>query len=1295
MDNTKDTEIKVDEERVQKDAERVAREKALENVNKKMVIVDTEEMADAEAHRAADAYMTEDKAKSNIFRKFWKHTFLESFYRQRQVDKVREEILSSGNMYTGRVGADKTAHNNTMQAISERFISDYDGLVREGEKREVLNDTDPKTIQAKNDIKNIITEYAKNHIQEEAFNEEKNRIFNTLNDKKARESLNSYADNLLEIAQNARIALEHGAKMDEMDLDTSIILGKAKSSLKTEAHYNAVDKAVAWTKKSWVGRFISPAAISTTIGLGYSLSVGLGAKVLRSKAAAYGTFGTAVAISTALAGMNESQRLAAERAQHGLERAEGGIMGPESPRREEMEKFQYQMESSKNLAERLRDAMFEKDKNGNDVPRDIKQSDLDKIFASLAEIDARKSLNEQKSIDLISYTNIGAVEKESMDLDMLTARAKIELRNRIQNGKVSLRQGETFDSYLTRQSQAVERCLLGGEKGIDSNDKNFGKFRKKEVIKKMVITAVVGLTVGAVVQEGVAIFKDDIQGFTEGIFHHDVGATTQTPLEHVRSWITGHPTHVPMGDAVETNIFGHDVRFPEGTTWVDNGDGSINIMRGDQVVSDHFTPTWNSDGNLDEAALARLGHDGIVANTVCNTIEGSQEVTSNAEEYIKNHPEGTHHIARDGWYDNDTPKPIFDQNELKLQFGGVNGTGVDSNGNYVFNISHMTSDGSFHNEFSVDAQEKIKNGGLKMIFSLTQGTQNYVFEQSVDINGNVNIDPDSEIAKLMCSVKDGQLEFHGRFGEIVESFGSKDGTEHIKTLATIVGEGNDNIADIIPVPIEVPVTDMLLPVNTEPQMFIPFFTHTPLEPVRYKKENPYYGGSMSMEGWRKDYSPRLKNNGEALLNPEEEIAWYFEDQKRRYPGYVEKELANLEAQNTEPLGKKVEAIACVAAAGHQEHQNIYKTLETYATQKDKKGKSIWKGKDGKYEIFLYVNWPKGQDPQKTFDEIERFKKDHPRVTLRVYKEEIDGKVELGWIKKKIFDLALKKHADLKSKKDIIIITNDADMTFASPNYLENAVGSLNDKKNKKFDAILGRQDLDPEVYKKNPTFHVAMRFWQFMESIMRSKYGVVGTQGRNTIMRGSSYAAVGGNHEKEFWGDLEFGQKFNDARGRSAVAYSNDAWVMVDPRREIDKFKSGEKVAHTWYDFNTRDVRGSSKSDHSVPENLDIVKLAGLEENDPEVVAFKDRLQDEIQEIANSNFFDTVNYTYSPKDGVSSGETNVRKLVERASGLLGMKIELNGDYPNFTLKIVDTKKLRAGLKSYEENDLYKVKMPKL
>ncbi len=829
-----------------------AKNKALETLKgMSAAVVNIEDIADAEARKAADAYMTEskDQKKDGWLKRIWKHSFVESFYRQREVGRVTEEIKNSGNIYSRRVSEENSKNADEMArlAIARRFTSEYDDTVilSNGEERKIL-DNNPENIQVKDSVQNLIAQYATDKtFSREAFNESKTRILNGLKSQDLLKGANTYADNLFEIAQNARLAIEHGAKMDELKFGTDLIIGKAKSSLKTEAHYNKIDKITDAVKNSKIGRYISPAILSTALGIGYSITVGVSKKFARSKLAAYGTLGAAVGVSTIWAGMDKSQRLAGDRGQHGLEMAEGGKYEPGSKKREQMNQYQYEMENSNNLAQRLRDAMFEKDIDGNDIPKDISQQDLDNIFASLADIDARKSLNAKNKIDLISYSNIGSVEKESTDLIILTARAKNELNKKISSGLLNIPTGETMDVFLAKQTRAVENTLLGGENGITKKDKAFGKFRTKEVAKKMVITAAVGFTVGAVVQEGFHFAKDHVVNMFEGAFgwHAGVKVDSQTPLEHFRGWITGHPNHMNMGTPVHLNMNGHEFVLPEGTSIEANPDGTYNIMQGKDIKFDHLPLIFGVNGQLDDASVHMLGDHGIVSTEDCMTVNGTKEVTGNAEDYIKANPDGTTHVSRgvDGvmHYDNDTPKPLFEQNEQKLDWGGTKG--LDANGNYIFNMSRMTGGGSFHEQFSVDAQEKMKNGGLKILLSLTQGTQNHVFEIPIDEHGNAIIDPNSEVGKLFFGTVNGHAMFKGRFAEVAETFGTKDGIEHVRVLATYEGPGNDIINHIVPVPIDVPVTDLALPLDTEPPMYIPFFINKPLESVTYKENVPTYG----------------------------------------------------------------------------------------------------------------------------------------------------------------------------------------------------------------------------------------------------------------------------------------------------------------------------------------------------------------------------------------------------------------------------------------------------------------------
>ena len=1328
-----------EEENIKNDA----KQKYLENAKKKMGVVNVEDIVEAEARKAADAYMTESKNRlagkkfvsekktkvgrftenvymglkenlttktglTNMVKRIWKHTFFDEFYRQRQIARTREEIKTSGNVYAGRLNdKDKVAHESAMKGISDRFISEYDDILvlSKGEERKNIDNSDPKVKQATIDIKDLINEYASGKLNEESFKTSKDRILHTLNNQDLLKGTENYADNLFEIAENARKAIEHGAKLEELELDTNIIIGKAKSSLKTEAHLNTVDKLVDKMKKSHVGRLISPAVLNTSIGLAYSISVGVGSKFLRSKAAAWGTFGAAVGVSTLLAGANESQRLALERAQHDIEMAEGSTYEAGSKKREHLDKFAYQTESSSGLAQNLRNLMFEKDAEGKDVLKDIKPEDMDKILASLADIEARNSLNARNRIDLISYSNIANVEKERTDLTILTARAKVELRKKIasdfKDGKIN---GKSFDEYLKEQTETIENSLLGGESGITAQDKAFRKFKTKEVLKKMRNTAFWGLIFGATAQETIAFFKDNIQGVTEGMFnlHSDAGPTIQTPLEHLRSWMMGDPTHVPLGNPLLINLDGHELAFAEGTTIIENGDGSINILRGGNVISDHFTPTYDSSGALDEASLAELGKDGIVGTVTCNTIEGTKEVVTSANDYIENHNESTHKMVRARWYGNDTemlgknPDGSWkteinpetgevwsgaDHNEIKGRWGGLNGTGINENGNYVLNHSRMTPDGSFQDGLSTDITEKIKAGGKVFVAcSLTGDTQNDVFYIPVGLDGNAEVSPDSEIGKLFFAQENGHAVFKGRFGELVEVLETKDGKDYVAVIGTLEGPGNNSITDTVSTVVEVSTTNLTPSVETQPPMFIPIMSRKPLERLKEEENDKifyYFGGSgfeeskSNKEKYRNELSETLKNNPDATLDQFLEIENYLKKQDKKYLKQVE-DMAN----EMGPINPDCRLSVCIPVAGHQEGENIYQSLKNFSAQTIDKNK---------FEIVLFVNRPEKDKegniikPDSTLSEINRFQKDYPDMSIKISDRVLPiENARIGYIRKAMNDaVLLRQYNRGKNSPELFIVSNDADNKGVSPQYIENFISKFD--KDKNIDSMIGQLDWDPASYIRNPLIHIGTRLFLYNGTQSRFNGWHYNSSGANFAFRSSIYAAVGGYDGSLPKGgeDTDFGAKITFSREgantKKPIAYA------------------GAKASRLY----TSSRRAEMAIEHG---------LAPIEQWDMGFSAF----DDEVRKINWDNKGKIINYENEKevKDLVSALEIVINRTINRSKewgsstkdpnlirslGWLGINYEITGPY---SIKIVNADNLIKGLKQYkaEGMDLWRKKI---
>lgn len=1245
------------------DVEDLVKKRIQEALKQKGVVVNVEELAEAETHKAADARMTEEKGRSGFFRKLWKHTYFDEYYRQKEANRARRAIKGSKNIYAGR-GLDKAAHENAMRAVIERFASEYEGAISQGEERKTAEASDPVLEKAKQEIKRLILDYGKGAIDEEIFTNEKNRVLDGLSGDTKKRNQALYADNLFELAKNARLAVEHGLKLEELDFDFDLIIGKAKSSLKTEAHLTGVDKVIDRLKKTKVGRLVSPAVLATSVGIAYCASINTFKIFSRSRVLQYATLGGAAVLAGTFAGLNERQRLERERAQHALERAEGGAYEAGSKRREEMERYQYETRSARDLIEQLH----------NIVSKEIKTEDLPQVFSILGDIETRTSLNDSRKIDLISYSSLANVEKERTELTILLARAKVELRKKLENElKDGIPQGETFDSYLEKQTESTTEALLGGEKGITAQDKAFRVLKRRRVAKKFGAAVLSGLVIGGVAQEVRALLSDQVQGAVEGMLGSaKPGATTTTPLEHLREWITGHPSHLGMGNAVEQQFDNGTFRLPEGASMIQNADGTFNIMHGDRMVSDHVPLSFGANGELTPESVARLGEDGIIANTTHAAVNTTAETIENAQSYINDHPENTQHIARDLWYDNDTPKPVFDKNELKLWWGGEGNVGMDVNGNYVLNVSHMTSGGSFHESFSADAQEKIKNGGLKLLLSLSQGTQHQVFEVPIDIHGNAVIDPSSEIGKLFFGQEGGRGIFKGRFAEVAETFGEREGVEHVRILSTLEGPGNETIKDIIPVPTDVPIHNLDVPLDHEPPWFIPVPYRRPLEPIKTPPVPPYYyfgsSGSTPMtkeqrESYEKERSKTLKENPGATLDQYTEIKNYLEKQDRAYTRELEELI-----KDVEPMGEKTRLTICIPAAGHQEGESIYKTLENFTNQTIDKEK---------FEIVLFVNMPEEDEkgrkvkPDKTLKEILRFKKKHPEMNVRVLQKTIPfERAKIGYARKVLHDAVLLRQLRRgETSPELIMVSNDADNKGISPEYVDNFISKFDSNKN--VDAMTGQIDWDIASYVRNPLIHIGTRLFQYQGVQARLRGWHFNSPGASFAMRASSYAAVGGYNEGLNGGeDTDLGKKIESAREGAkekipiGYAGARASRLFTSSRRAERAAAKGLAPIEQWDD-------GFSAFDDEVRKVNWENKSTKINYRDKKQVK---KLVDALETVINRTIQKTKIWNGSAED----------PLMRRSLGWLGIKYEITGSH---SIKITDASKLIAGLAQYQTEGL--------
>ena len=775
-----------------------AEEKAQKLQSLKVVIVKNTEAFQAIARDVADDKMTEAKKDlkgvTGFIKKVWKHNLAQDYYRQKEVAKAKKDMEARGSLYEEK-GPDNAAHVAAMNTLIEQFSSEYEEAIHTdaGEKREIVEAGPVLT-----DIQNLIKDYANGTIADEAaFLEAKKAILAGVTEVDAEKVASGlyHADNLFEIAKSVKEGVAHGEVLDTLLGEIEVSVGVAKSGVRTEAQFNTVDRLVDKMQKKPILKWINEDTVAAAVAIAYAATVRLSESAARSKTLAWGTVGASALLSGGIAGLRESRRIEEERRQHARDMAKGKTFEKDtSPRREGMDKFRY---NSISAADRVGELQKGINRAENENTKDTFKADL----LALADTNAHIKLSDQKSIDLLVYSDESLVEEERLRLDITRAEARVRLKKIAETRPELLPDGvtlTTLDAHIqTLIGTRVNVLMRGTSKveGIEKKDQLFKKMKRGKVARSVTIAMTTGLVIGDAAQEGMAFFRDDQQGFIEGLVGKK-GGTHATALEGIREYFMGQdpsltaPTMV--GFTVQNGPQAIQLQLPAGATLqhMAAAPGAPRntpfqlSYQGKTIPDLQFTDT----GEFTPASIAKLhgSFPGLQISEISKDVISSATASGSAEEYVKQSG-AFNSVHRKLWYDNNTPA-IFDQNEIRPRLGGIHGTGIDTKGNFVYDVSSMTKGGSFHAGLSVDAQAALKAGNLGMNFSF-KGQADKAFFIPFDANGKLVIDPNSQIGKLMfVKGPGGKMVFQGGFAEVVEVMdGSTNGAQNVRVLATQVG----------------------------------------------------------------------------------------------------------------------------------------------------------------------------------------------------------------------------------------------------------------------------------------------------------------------------------------------------------------------------------------------------------------------------------------------------------------------------------------------------------------------------
>jgi len=742
---------------------------------------------------------------------------------------------------------------------------------------------------------------------------------------------------------------------------------------------------------------------------------------------------------------------------------------------------------------------------------------------------------------------------------------------------------------------------------------------------------------GGTFQEIQAALDDDTQSLLEGIIDKNTDARHRTILEGLRDFLTPGKGEAAAEEMSKIMVAGHEVQvgLPKGAELKDpDGDGIYSLFYHNKELCNKVS--FDAKGNLTDEARAALASRGVHITETMPKEGGEvpqEEVLAGVSTlkdrmaFIEKHPDLFKKITHDVWYDEDTPAPMFDHNELRLDWGGKGGIGVNENGDYVFSIKRMTADGSWHKEFSVDAHAAAKRGELSILLSMSHDTEQHVIEIPINEHFEAVIPKGSEAGEMLFKQGfNGHAVFLGDHAEVSQMMGktNQEGAEWIRVLATHSGEQ----APVVPPPAErIPIPIFEIPPQTDLPPVIPILGRRPMERMKGPEVVPlipYYAGYEKIispeqkKFYLERFSDNLRKNPEVVLDFKEEANLYLKKEKEKNSAYY-KDLQEILKQPgmAEPMHDNCRVAVCIPVYDLGEGKIIEHALDQY--RKQIKNGSV---KADEFELILFLNHPKDKleameikmgaeervqtgnpEAYDTEEVIKQYRVKYPELKIRVMKKEFPERPKWGWIIKYDYDAALMRARERKnaSDEDIVILTNDVDARDMSDKYLKELISDFDQNKrefeageSRKIDGIVGRIDHDEETYKMWPNFFVATRFDQFLDAQVRRGFGKedidftegsfysysargkkgekhVITQGRNTAIRGSVYSAIGGaNTETDAGADTELGRMVT--LGRRGVFED-----MLDSDRY--PFKYNNKV---WLNTDPRRELGKYKQGDSI-----------------------------------------------------------------------------------------------------------------
>lgn len=565
----------------------------------------------AEAMRQNNnAYLNLDLSKSSIvaldlFRGSTRNVALET-----QVEKAREQEAGKAKIEQIQIG-EKIEGEETIEVqgelkkmmVSEILRPIVDGQITTGEQ-----------------IQQKLREFVKTHEHDPQIQ----AIFGR--DKTQYGRLADYfAFNLIEAGEAIKQDLaSHRFALEQLDEMVKIKLANMRWAAETEATFNRVDKAIAWLQRHRVGGLVANPAF---VGAAFSLGTFLGLRAPGGAARVAAPFVAPIVGTLAGAAVAAARRnydLKVDMAMHRRERAYNLQIPQGAPRREALERLDYNTasvnelingggeelvgahEPRKSIAEltsrfeALRDS--KRAPSGGETDEELTQitqnlRDFDQVKNALArrygEVKARLDFSSREKIDLITFEGREQVEQGRLAL----VKTIVETRRALRTAGMS---DDKISQFETNWNKELT-------KNKEQQDRSFAHYRLRNAVGAAVFGGAAGAAGGLVSQEG---FAQIARHFPEAANIPVIGGLFQkgeTAVERALRGIGVEVPGVPTGPTVETfrNLYQQGGNVDVGNT-----------LRLSADKTTHEVLFSNRAGApIPDAPKVRLDSDGILYST--------------------------------------------------------------------------------------------------------------------------------------------------------------------------------------------------------------------------------------------------------------------------------------------------------------------------------------------------------------------------------------------------------------------------------------------------------------------------------------------------------------------------------------------------------------------------------------------------------------------------------------------------------------------------------------------------------